>query len=201
MKTKIVLLGASGSGKSTIEDTLCCLGGRKAISHTTRPKRTGEINGEDYFFVRKQFMKELIKRELMVEYAVYNDHYYALSKESLKESNVIVIEPQGLRTLKEKDIKICSFYLKVPEEERKQRMLKRGDSIESIEERLENDRKAFKDLEKEVDYIIPENLNKEGIVNFILLHTLKHGYDKSESKNDFLASLLFNPWNLRGLNW
>lgn len=201
MGTKIVLLGASGSGKSTIEDELCCLGAKNAISHTTRPYRSGEVNGKDYFFVSEKFMKELIKRDFMVEYAVYNGYYYALSKESLKESNIIVIEPQGLKSLKEKNIKICSFYVKVSEENRKQRMLKRGDSLESIENRLANDREAFKDVEKEVDYIIPENLNKEETVNFILSSTLKHIYDKSENKNNFLASLLFNLWNVKNLNW
>ena len=43
----IVLLGASGSGKSTIENELATHHGfEKIISYTTRQPRDGEINGK-----------------------------------------------------------------------------------------------------------------------------------------------------------
>ena len=44
----IVLLGASASGKSTIERRLADnYGFEKIVSYTTRPKRHDEINGRD----------------------------------------------------------------------------------------------------------------------------------------------------------
>ena len=47
----IVLLGASGSGKSTIEQELATHHGfKKIVSYTTRKPRDGEENGKDYWF-------------------------------------------------------------------------------------------------------------------------------------------------------
>ena len=51
----IVLLGASGSGKSTIERELATHHGfKKVISYTTRPIRNGEENGKDYYFTNNE---------------------------------------------------------------------------------------------------------------------------------------------------
>ena len=49
----IAIVGASGSGKTTLSKYLQRKYGIPAIvSTTTRPRREGEVEGEDYFFVR-----------------------------------------------------------------------------------------------------------------------------------------------------
>ena len=56
----IVLIGASGSGKSTIENELNNNGFRKIVSYTTREPRDGEKNGKDYWFVTKDTFKDML---------------------------------------------------------------------------------------------------------------------------------------------
>ena len=56
MKTNIIfIMGKSGSGKDTIVNLLLKLNKdiKKMIPITTRPPRTGEIDGKDYIFTTK----------------------------------------------------------------------------------------------------------------------------------------------------
>jgi len=64
MKVKgsiLVVSGPSGSGKTSLARAVCEELGERAyfsVSTTTRPKREGEKNGVDYFFVsREEFLK------------------------------------------------------------------------------------------------------------------------------------------------
>lgn len=50
--TIIAIVGASGSGKTYLSKLLQNeLNVFTIVSHTTRPKRTGEIEGQDYYFI------------------------------------------------------------------------------------------------------------------------------------------------------
>ena len=52
----IVISGPSGVGKDTICEELIKRGnGIYSVSMTTREKRSGEIDGVDYFFVNKEY--------------------------------------------------------------------------------------------------------------------------------------------------
>ena len=65
----IVLLGASGSGKSTIEKILSDkYDYEKIVSYTTRPQRVGETNGKDYHFITNETFKEALHKNLFAEY-------------------------------------------------------------------------------------------------------------------------------------
>ena len=69
----IVLLGASGSGKSTIENELTIHHGfKKIISYTTREPRDGEVNGKDYYFINNETFNEMLDRGLFAEYDEYS---------------------------------------------------------------------------------------------------------------------------------
>lgn len=61
----IVLIGASGSGKSTIENELNNHGFRKIVSYTTREPRDSEKNGKDYWFVTKDTFKDMLAEGLL----------------------------------------------------------------------------------------------------------------------------------------
>ena len=55
----ICLIGKSGSGKSTIEQKLCSdLEINQVVSHTTRPPRNEELDGQDYNFVSDDYYEE-----------------------------------------------------------------------------------------------------------------------------------------------
>ncbi len=81
-----VVSGPSGSGKTTLLVSLLKdkgLKGKlvKSISLTTRPKRSGEKNGRDYFFCsQKQFIQKKQAKKIL-EWTRYLGYYYASPKD------------------------------------------------------------------------------------------------------------------------
>lgn len=67
-------------------------------------------------------------------------------------------------------MKIVSFYIHVTAEERTKRMLTRGDSIESIQKRLEIDSVKFKKARDVADYTIENNVLEQSINEIINLY-------------------------------
>ena len=99
----IVLLGASGSGKSTIERELSAHHGfEKIVSYTTRKPRENEENGKDYYFVDNDTFKEILNRDLFAEYDEYSQNrlYGTLKSDYVDGNKVVVLTPNGLRQLK-----------------------------------------------------------------------------------------------------
>src|SRR2546422_808862 len=76
----LILSGPSGSGKSTIVRRLVKAGDlplRLAVSATTRPPRTGEKDGVDYFFWTPQKFAQEIEAGAFLEWAqVHGKDYY-----------------------------------------------------------------------------------------------------------------------------
>ena len=66
----VILSSPSGAGKTTLVKKISLENNFQiSISHTTRPPRTNEINGEDYFFINKDKFEVLIKKKKFLEYA------------------------------------------------------------------------------------------------------------------------------------
>jgi guanylate kinase len=78
----LVLSSPSGAGKTTIarrvlhEDSSIA----PSISHTTREKRRGEVDGKDYHFVDKDTFSQMRKRGDFLEWAVVFDNYYGTTR-------------------------------------------------------------------------------------------------------------------------
>ena len=69
----IILIGASGSGKSTIEKILAEeYDYKKIVSYTTRKPRENEVNGIDYNFTNNITFKEMLDADLFAEYDEYS---------------------------------------------------------------------------------------------------------------------------------
>lgn len=95
-----VVSGPSGSGKTTIRDRL--LKDRelrhslvKSISFTTRPKRSGEKNRRDYFFINEKQFRKNLKVKKILEWTKYLDYYYATPRDfvdrQLKKGRNIIL--------------------------------------------------------------------------------------------------------------
>lgn len=160
----ITITGRSGCGKSTVERMLEKNGFTRVISHTSREPRSGEIDGVNYYFSSVDEMEDMKLNNEFLELTEYNGNMYGASKNEIETKDVIVIEPVGLKTLKENladrdDILMISVFLYIDEETSRQRMEERGDSKESIDKRIENDNKLFSDCfellnQNFYDYII-----------------------------------------------
>jgi guanylate kinase len=151
----IVLIGHSASGKSTIENKLIERGYKKIVSYTTRPPRKGEIDGIDYHFITEADFKAMKISNKLAESVQYRDWHYGIAKEDCLDDRVVIVEPSGMRDLKQIDgLNIVSFFINSPERERLIRMAKRGDEIMEIFRRIISDSGTFKNVEKEVDFVI-----------------------------------------------
>ena len=97
----LIILGESGSGKTTLQKYICNhTNMQKAISHTTRPMRDGEVNGIDYYFVNDDEYIDMLNNNLFCESANYRSGFYSLAKNEIKDNTVFVATPSGLRRMK-----------------------------------------------------------------------------------------------------
>jgi len=144
----IIFSAPSGSGKTTLVNDLlhkADLNLSFSVSATTRNKRTGEVDGKDYFFKSKKEFKKLIKNDLLLEYEeVYKDIFYGTLKEEvsklLKIQNVIFdIDVVGGIKLKNffKDDALSVFVKPPSIDILRQRLVSRdSDSLKSIQSRV-----------------------------------------------------------------
>lgn len=142
----IVLSGPSGVGK----DTLCAAlrqrrtDLRYSISTTTRPRRSGEEDGSDYFFRTEQQFLQMIERDELLEWAQYAGHYYGTPyefvRQQLEEGHDVLleIEVQGALKVREKFPEGVFIFLLPPNlEELRSRIEKRGtETPEAIDIRM-----------------------------------------------------------------
>ena len=119
----VVLSSPSGAGKTTLVKKISLEKNfHISISHTTRPPRTNEINGKDYFFVNKDKFEVLIKKDEFLEYAKVFENYYGSSKQAVINNldngkNVIFdIDWQGTEQIKKKKLKykLITFFILPP---------------------------------------------------------------------------------------
>ena len=148
-------------GKTTILNELEKRGMKKAINYTTRPRRESEKESAEYEFITKPQFEEMWEQGKLLQRAQFNGEYYGISIDSL-DNNVACI--QIVDTVKDvknrakelgKNPQILTFYIAVDEQERMRRMKNRGDTIETIEKRIEIDREKFQNARDVADYIIP----------------------------------------------
>ena len=119
----VILSSPSGAGKTTLSKLLS----RKknfyiSVSHTTRKPRIKEVNAKDYYFIKQDQFKSLIKKKKFLEHAKVFNNYYGTSKSSVinnleKGKNVIFdIDWQGTELIKKKKLKykLITFFILPP---------------------------------------------------------------------------------------
>ena len=165
----IVLLGASGSGKSTIENELSTHHGfEKIISYTTRKPRDNEVSGKDYYFVDDEIFREVLSRDLFAEHDEYSQNrlYGTLKSDYVDGNKVVVLTPNGLRQLKKNcpNEDIFTVLVEASLGTRVKRYIDRCgvdkfnfDDAGEIFERINRDFGMFLGLEKEVDLVVRNN--------------------------------------------
>ena len=182
----VVLIGKSAVGKDTIKNELLInLNCHNSISYTTRPKRNGEENGKEYFFVSKKEFDILKNNNQILEHTEYNVcgslFEYGLGNDSFVNDkiNVVIVNPIGLKQLiKHEQIKNRLFIVQMtlPDDEIKRRYFEREkqEDIKNLNKRFEarklRDEEDFKDLN---EIILENNLNNCEISNYNTKDTVK----------------------------
>ncbi len=164
-----VLSGPSGVGKNTVLDELFKNfdGVSYSVSATTRERRDGEIEGEDYFFISENEFKEIEGKDGFIESAVVHGHYYGTPKEFVDkklvegEDIILEIDTQGAKQVREKYPEAVYIFLLPPSlEELENRLDKRGsESDKSKNVRLTNARKELKEVHNYDYEVINDNLS------------------------------------------
>ena len=153
MKTIFCIMGASGSGKSTIVKTVSkALEIPTIITTTSRPPRENEVDGIDYHFKSEDYFKDESKFCEIITYdTVFGKWYYGVEKESIEavdKAGIIIVTPQGYSQLKAAmpNVNFVPIYIHVPEIVRIERLVDRGDSMNEVKRRAIADEKDFKNV-------------------------------------------------------
>ena len=146
LKKLIILTGPSGVGKGTVvkeildKDKNICL----SVSATTRSPREGEKEGENYYFLSEETFKEMINKNLFLEWAKFAGHYYgtplSFVKDKIEDGFIVLleIEVEGAKQIKDKFPDSLSIFILPPsKEELERRIRNRGtEKEEAINRRL-----------------------------------------------------------------
>jgi len=104
----IVVSAPSGTGKTSIlrEVLRMCPNLLFSVSYTTRPRRPGEKDGKDYYFISEEAFKDKLDRGEFAEWEENYGYRYGTSSETIKEflqkgfDLVLDIDWRGAKTLK-----------------------------------------------------------------------------------------------------
>ena len=132
------LIGKSASGKDTLYKMLLedvSLELRRIVLYTTRPIRSGEVDGREYHFVSKEDYDKMNERGAIIEsrcyHTVYGDWYYFTADDgniAPKEADYLVIETpdsyERLRNYFGKDY-VVPLYISLDDGVRLERALQR----------------------------------------------------------------------------
>lgn len=162
-----VLSSPSGAGKTTITRALLQNNPdlEISISATTRQKRPGEIDGQDYYFVDIPSFNAMVDNGEMLEHAKVFGNYYGTPRQPVEEAlargqDVIFdIDWQGTQQLREiaRDDLVTLFLLPPSAKELERRLRARAqDNEETIRHRMD---KASDEMThySEYDYVLINN--------------------------------------------
>ena len=192
----VVVSGFSGAGKGTLMKELLKRYDNYAlsVSATTRQPREGEKDGEDYFFVSREYFQQMIEEGRLVEYAQYVNHYYGtpsdyVEKKMAEGKDVILeIEIQGALKVKKRFPDALLIFVTPPSaQELRRRLVGRGtETIEVINARLRRAAEEASGMEA-YDYLLINDEIDACVEQMHQLITLQHS--KTCYHLDFLSRM------------
>jgi len=196
-----VISAPSGAGKTSL--VARCLKDNPqlsvSVSHTTRPPRAGEVDGENYYFVEKATFEQMAAEGKFIESASVFDNYYGTSQSEVEtrleagEDLILEIDWQGAEQVRRQIKNINSIFILPPSlKVLKQRLSDRGkDKTEVIARRLAEAREEISHY-VEFDYLVInddfETAAKE--LNAIFLHSLILKKARNSETQQLLSNLL-----------
>ncbi|MBC6416861.1 MAG: guanylate kinase [Rhodospirillales bacterium] len=177
----LVLSSPSGAGKTTLSRRLLTDDAAFAmsVSATTRPRRGGEVEGQDYFFVTPERFAEMVAGQAFLEHATVFGHSYGTPRAPVEEAlaagrDVLFdIDWQGTQQLhansgKDKDL-VRVFILPPSVAELERRLHRRAqDSAEAVRSRMT---KAAGEMSHwgEYDYVIVNDSVEKSLAELLAI--------------------------------
>lgn len=163
-KGKLFIITApSGAGKTTLVDALVKQDShlKVSVSHTTRPRRSKEVDGTNYHFVDKiRFMTMLEAGDFLESAEVYDNHYGTSQQwvqEQLDQQLDVILEIdwQGAAQVRNLMPQACFIFILPPSlESLTERLRNRAqDDEETIEGRMQQARSVIEHV-AEADFIV-----------------------------------------------
>ncbi len=161
----------SGAGKTSLLKAVLNKFPNKitlSISHATREKRPGEIDGQDYHFIEVSAFEKKVSAGDFLEHAQVFDNYYGTSKQAVealleKDMNVILeIDWQGAEQIKQAMPDTISVFILPPSRETlRQRLSDRGqDNTDIILRRMAEADSEMSHFDKADFLIINDNFEQ-----------------------------------------
>ncbi|MFO7545387.1 MAG: guanylate kinase [Trueperaceae bacterium] len=158
-----VMTGASGVGKDTIRRAAMprMTNLEYSISATTRPRRQGEEDGVQYWFLQRPTFERMIRDDELLEHADYVGDYYGTPAQPVRQALargtdvLLELELVGARQVKKRMPDAVMMFIAPPSlRELERRLRGRGtDSEEKIQKRLTRAREEIRAV-REFDYVI-----------------------------------------------
>ncbi|MGN7324867.1 guanylate kinase [Bacillus altitudinis] len=161
MNKLILVTGPSGSGKTSLMRQIMK---NEVVSFTTRKPRQGEIDGVDYKFISLEKFKELKEQGKLIEQVEYSGNYYGIDQEEFenkiyKSDAFVIVDYHGMQQIKKVHSNCVTLFLYTPYEQAYNQMIKRGDKLDKVEQRLKTYHKEMKN-KTYYDYVIRNNHNR-----------------------------------------
>ena len=196
-----VVAAPSGGGKTSLVSALLELGDHVAlsVSHTTRPPRPGERDGEHYFFVDEPTFEALVERGAFLEHARVFDHRYGTGRDAVEQQlargyDVLLdIDWQGARQVRASFPEARTIFILPPSMPvLRQRLVDRGQDSEAVIDRRMRDARSEISHAGEFDYLIVNDDFTESLkrLHAIVRGELAEADEDAEKNREVLAQLL-----------
>ena len=174
---KLLIVGASGTGKDTLARELCKAGLKQVISYTTRERR---FPGEDtHIFVTPEEAKKYTDRVAETKIGKYE---YFATRQQVEESDIYVIDPKGLYTLSSTlpNETFLVVYLTADREEALSHAISRGENEEK--ERKKCLERFAAEYEQFHEFEVTLATKKQYLPNVVQTFILKNDYKPETMK-------------------
>ena len=91
-----------------------------SVSHTTRARRPGDVDGRDYHFVSREEFERMIENDRFLEYAEVFGNYYGTSVGAVRDCTdagqdvILEIDWQGAEQVRQKLDEVVSIFVLPP---------------------------------------------------------------------------------------
>jgi guanylate kinase len=160
----IVISGPSGVGKDSVLRRMKerDLPFHFVVTATTRPRRKGEREGVDYFFLTREQFETMIEQDQLIEHALVYDDYKGVPKQQVIEALesgmdvVMRLDVQGAETVRRLAPEALLIFLDVEDEAELTRRLKarRTETEQALQLRLKTAREERKVVDLFDYYVI-----------------------------------------------